>query len=316
MPLPARLLLGCRSLVAPSLRAVLIVLLIGPVGAAADEPRSIGLLELDREVAAAPADVDLRLRRAETLRLAGRLTDAADDLRMAEMLAPRDVRLTLERARLAIASEAWTHARALLDAHLSQTGGTFAGLVLRARVLRHMGEPSAALWDLDAAVALADDVDAHLERGRLLESLGRARDAAAAYEEGALATDAAVLFVELSRVELGLGAYEAALAHLDAARGHAPADARHWLARARVLVAAGRARDARAAYEAARSDADARLGRRTSAFALAERGEALLGLGETARAAADLDAALALAPNLSGARQLLDAVRATQGGAR
>ncbi len=288
--------------------------------ASADPPRSVGLRALDREVSAAPADLELRLRRAETLRLASRPREALADLRIAEALRPAEPRITLLRAQVAADAERWPEARALLDALLAQVGPHHDALRLRAQVLRQTGDTEGALRDLAAAVALGDDVDAHLERAQLLERAGRLAEAADALAEGAAATGSAVLHTELAWVAVVLGRFGDALAQLEAARGAGPVTAQHLLARARVFDAAQRPADARAARLAARDDADARLARRTSAFALAERGEALLGLGEDARGVADLEAALALVPRLPEARRLLDAAtrRPSQptGGAR
>jgi tetratricopeptide (TPR) repeat protein len=287
--------------------------------ASADPPRALGLRELDRAVAASPADVELRVQRAEALRRASRPVEALDELRVAEALQPAEPRITLIRARIAVDGERWTGARTLLDAFLAQRGPHAEALRLHARVLQQAGDTDGALRDLAAVVALGDDLDAHLERASLLERSGRLADAHDALAEGAFATGSAVLYERLAEVALALGRFDVALAHLDSARAEGPPDARHLLARARIFDAAGRHADARAARLAARADAEARLTRRTTAFALAERGEALLGLGEHARGIADLEAALALVPRLPEARRLLDgATRATQaaGGAR
>lgn len=273
----------------------------------ADPPRAVGLEELDRAVAASPAEVELRVQRAEALRRAARPADALDELRIAEALRPGEPRITLIRARVAVDTERWPVARTLLDAFLAQRGPHAEALRLRARVLRQAGDTDGALRDLAAAVALADDVDAHLERASLLEHGGRLAEAHDALAEGAFSSGSAVLYERLSQLALALGRVDDALAHLECARAEGPADARHLLARARILDAAGRHAEARAARLAARADADTRLTRRTTAFALAERGEALLGLGEHARGVADLQAALALVPRLPEARRLLDA---------
>jgi tetratricopeptide (TPR) repeat protein len=275
--------------------------------ASADPPRVLGLAELDRAVMASPADVEQRLQRAEALRRSTRLNEAGDDLRIAEALRPGDARITLIRARIAVDAERWLAARALLDAFLAQRGPHAEALRLRARVLQQAGDTDGALRDLAAVVALGGDLDAHLERASLLERSGRLADAHDALAEGAFATGSAVLYERLAGVSLALGRFDDALAHLDSARAEEPPDARHLLARARILDTAGRHVDARAARLAARADAEARLARRTTAFALAERGEALLGLGEHARGIADLQAALALVPRLPDARRLLDA---------
>jgi len=287
--------------------------------ASADPPRVLGLAELDRAVLASPADVEQRLQRAEALRRSTRLNEALDDLRIAEALRPGDARITLIRARIAVDAERWPAARTLLDALLAQRGPHAEALRLRANVLQQTGDDDGALRDLAAAAALGDDVDTHLARAALLEAHGRLAEAADALAEGAFATGSAVLYERLAELSLTLGRFDDALAHLDCARAEGPLDARHLLARARILEAAGRRDEARAARLQARDDADARLARRTTAFALAERGEAWLGLGEHARGVADLEAALALVPRLPAARRLLDtATRASQpaGGVR
>ena len=287
--------------------------------AAADPPRVLGLAELDRAVSASPADVEQRLQRAEARRRGARLSEALDDLRIAEALRPGDPQITLIRARIAVDAERWTAARALLDALLAQRGPHAEALRLRARVLQQTGDDEGALRDLAAAAALGDDVDTHLARAALLEAHGRVAEAADAVAEGAFATGSAVLYERLAELSAALGRFDDALAHLDCARAEGPPDARHLLARARVLDAAGRPDEARTARLRARDDADARLARRTTAFALAERGEARLGLGEHTLGVADLEAALALVPRLPAARRLLDAAtRVTQatGGTR
>ncbi len=275
--------------------------------ASADPPRALGLAELDRIVTASAADVELRLQRAEALRRANRSEEALAELRVAEALRPADPRVTLIRARIAVDTERWSAARTLLDAFLAQHGPHAEALSLHARVLRQAGDTAGALRDLAALVALGDDVDAHLERASLLAHEGRLREAHDALAEGAFATGSAVLYERLADSALALGRFDDALAHLDCARAEGPLHARHLLTRARILDTAGRQAEARADRLAARADAEARLARRTTAVALAERGEALLGLGEHARGIADLQAALALVPRLPEARRLLDA---------
>jgi tetratricopeptide (TPR) repeat protein len=136
------------------------------------------------------------------------------------------------------------------------------------------------------------------------------------YRAGVLATRAAVLRMEIVRVERARGRYDAALSEVDALLAAQDGRARLLSLRGAILAQAGRSREARASYEAALADAERMVARRPVALALLARAEARLGLGQRDAAVADLEAAVALAPHDGDMLRLLASLRRGNGGVR
>lgn len=293
---------------------VLALLVVTP--GAADAPLTARLRQLGVALDGDPANVELRFERVDAYLEVDRHQDALADLALLEGLTPGDARVSLARAVALTGLGRHGGALAELDAFISRSGGTARAHRLRAHLLVEVGRQAEALHDYDAAIALGDRVETHLDRGRLLERLGRLDEAAAGYRAGIHGSGgAAVLRLALVDLERRRRHFGEALAQVDALMGHARVRTRWLLLRADVLAESGDARGARQAREAALEDAERLLSRRPSALAFLGRARALLALGHAERAIADAERALRSSPRLTEARAVLTAARA-EGGAR
>ncbi len=172
-PLAARLARGSLPLL------LLASLAAAPRGAAAHEPLAPSLAGLDRALRETPADLRLRLRRAELLRLAGAFDEAEAELDAVAALAPRLPGLDLARAQLALDRGDPDAALEELDrpGATGEPGGDRDRL--RARALERVGrgEEALAAWDERLAAPGRPEPDDYLDRARL--QLARGRDAEA-----------------------------------------------------------------------------------------------------------------------------------------
>jgi tetratricopeptide (TPR) repeat protein len=237
-----------------------------------EEPRAT-LLRLDAAVAAAPADLELRLRRSEQRRWAGDLVGAIEDLNTASRLAPSDLRVVRERG---LARHAMGAPGALddLDRYLDGAGDRPAVGALAARAAIHeaAGRAVEAVADLDRAVHLAPTPDLCIRRGALQESLGRPADAARGYRDCAdRLGGAVVLRLAAVRVERSRGEPGRALEVVDQLLDARPTHPSWLLLRADVLVELQRPAEARAARLVALAEVERKLRRRNSAQLRAQR---------------------------------------------
>jgi tetratricopeptide (TPR) repeat protein len=290
-------------------------LFVGAPVAHADPPTDLELAELDARLAESPTDLEALLARAELRGVRGEPALALVDLRVASALAPHEPRIAPLRAEALVALDQPDAALAELDAALATGRASRRTRALRARVLARLGRSSEAIEAWDAALELAPDPDGYLERGRLLERASRSEEALLRYREGVTATGgAAVLRLAVVDLASRLGQHDVALAELDAL-ARAGGEAR-WLAmRGEVLARAGRATEARTAFERALAASAQALAQRPSAAHRVDAARALLGLGRADEAASECARALALAPDYAPARELLARAR-RQGGAR
>lgn len=294
MPTPKRLVLAVACALAV------------PAIASADPPVRDDVRALSAHLDAHPSDVPALIERSELYRREARYELALQDLRVAAALSPDEPRVHAQRAVVLHAMGREEQALAELDAYLETEPAPGPALIaLRARILVAMDRPEEALADYDAALALRDEVDLYFERGRLLEQLGRARDAAQSYAAGLRATGgAAVLRVELIELELRAGHPERALPPIDEVLARAPARARWLLLRARALDALGRGPEALTAREEALAETEARLARRPTPALHVMHGEVLLALGRARDARVAAERALALLPRYGDALEL------------
>lgn len=292
---------------------LLFALLAVPSAAHADPPIDDTLAGYAVALAERPHDTALLRERAELLLMSGQPARALDDLRVALALAPDDASaLVLEGQALEALGEP-DEALATLDRAVALAPTSFAARRARADLRVASRDRRGAIEDLDAALALTDDVDAFLDRGRWLVLEGRAAEAAQGLDEAlARMHDAAPLLLAAVDAHLAAGESEAALVIVEAAVLRTPTDPRLVLLRGDVLVRLGRASEARAAFEDALVAIEARLSRHRTTALLVDRGETLLRLGRVAEAQATLDEvsatgaryprAAALAARLQGVR--------------
>lgn len=228
---------------------MLLALAAAPLGAHPETPEARA--EFDRLIAEFPNEPDLRLRRAEH-RIESREFDAAEsDLRHARLLAPRDPRILVAYASLALAREQPEVARQRLAVALSLAPGDPSAHILRARASARLGEAAAAHADYSAALAALPEPspDLYLARAALPVA---PELALRGLDEGIARLGPAAALVERAlALELQLGRTDAALARLDALAAGAERKETFLKRRGDILAAAGRAADARVAYSRA-----------------------------------------------------------------
>jgi len=228
--------------------------------------------EVTREIAAHPDDAALYLQRAELLITHGAFAEARRDVRKARALAP-SAEADLVEGMLEVEARRPTQAITALSRFLEERPDHAKGRVLRARAYVALGNPAAAVTDLDHAIAHAPTPrpELYVRRARLLTQMGQP-DVALHGLDAAIATHGPlVVLVELAiEIETARSRHDAALAYL----GRLPPKLRHsplWQKRAGDLhLAAGRADEARLAYETALDALSKMPAARRRAPALAE----------------------------------------------
>lgn len=248
-------------------------LFVTPPGSHARPVFHEGLAEqiarLDARLSIDGRSVRLLLERAELHRLHGDSSAALLDLDRVVRLDPGLAQVDLLRARALFDAREHEQARQAVDRFLNRPAGdrsadgkgSSGAHLLRARILVVLGEPEAALTDLEQALDQAPipSPDLYVERSRLLASLGEIDRALAGLDQG-IRRLGPVVSLELPAIDLEMarGQPDAALARLDllAARS---ARKESWLSRrGDLLLQAGRRAQAREAFLAA-GEALARL---------------------------------------------------------
>jgi tetratricopeptide (TPR) repeat protein len=210
---------------------------------------------LEREPGSAP----LLLRRGELHRAHGDRSAAERDFRAALAADPalHAVHLAWGRVRLEAGDPAL--ALATLDRFIAAQPGHPDALRLRGRALALLGRPWQAADSFTAAIAASlasggTDPALYLERAAALQSAGGdyLPEALSGLEDGIARLGApSTLVLAAADLEEKLGRIEAAVARLDGAARNARRPER-WRARqGEILEKAGRAEEARRAYEAA-----------------------------------------------------------------
>ena len=292
--------------------------LVAVSSARADAPVEEELVEIDAQLAAHPHDLLLLLTHADLYLEAGEPLRSLDDLALASALAPRDPHVPALRAEALAALDRLDEALVEITRAARLGLRTPRLLVLRARLLTRADRREEALVAWDEALSVAADLDGFLTRSALLDQLGRADAALAGLEEGLGITGSTVLRLEVIERRAARGEIDRAidlLAPLLATRAGAMR-ARWWLMRAELLSRAGRDAEARADYEAARSELTAIARHRPSAAVRLELARALFGLHRVDEAAIETRRALASSPGLEGARELEARIARAQRGAR
>jgi len=211
------------------------------------------LARLDEQLAAAPDDATLYLRRGELHRIHRDYAKAEADYRAALGL---DKELYIAQfclGRLKIDSGATEEGRAILDQYLSAHPDDPAALAYRGRALMALGEPLAAAEDLSRAIRFAEPPrpEDFLERARALASAGpeHVGKAIEGLDEGLrLLGQPVTLQVYAIDLELARRNFDAALRRLDSIASQSVRQ-EPWLVRkGSILEAAGRLDEARSAY--------------------------------------------------------------------
>ncbi|MES1167492.1 MAG: tetratricopeptide repeat protein [Pseudomonadota bacterium] len=220
------------------------------------KPGSVHEEELSRaneQVAASPGEGKVWFQRSVLLLLDGEFTAALLDVEQAERLAPGKFFTPWVRGQALAGLGRLEEGRAVLDEFLAAHPDHAAGFAARARISNRLNQTAPALADYRRVLHAGANADVEL----VLEATGALAASGCAAE--ALDALTAVLTKlgpvpaltqRAMELEIGAGRFEAALAHVDDLQKLAPRP-EPWMAkRASLLAQAGRAEDARHAWQA------------------------------------------------------------------
>jgi tetratricopeptide (TPR) repeat protein len=232
--------------------ALLLVTLALPVFA--HEGLHEQIAEVTRQSALAPGNAALYLRRGELHRLHQELDLAAADYDQAALLNPELPGIDLARGLMLFDAGRFTAALEPLGRYVARHPEDAHGHVSRARALLKAGRAGDAAAEYAAAEerAPAADPDLILERARALAAAGQV-SAAVKYLDATMAKLGPLVTLQLAAIDLEVqaGSVDAALQRVDTVMA-AAARKESWLARrGDILRDAGRATEARAAYQQA-----------------------------------------------------------------
>ena len=207
---------------------------------------------VSRVIAESPSDAALILRRAELHRLHQNWPAAKADYDQARKLRPDMEIVTFGLAQMRLAQDREKDALKLLDEFLAKRPEHAGGRALRADILEKRGDWRKADADLAAAVASSPEPHYATARALLLERHGRPKAAALCLDEASRARGRVpVLEHHALEIEERAGLTDAALRRLDHLIACEPRPD-IWLARqARLFEKAGRAEEARDAWQRA-----------------------------------------------------------------
>ncbi len=220
------------------------------------------IVAITAEIATKPDDAQLYLRRAELHRAHEDWLDAAKDYDRAAMVAPELSAVDLGRGKMLLASGQPAAAITVLDRFIERTPNFPDAVVTRARAKEKIGEHAAAAADYSRAIEMAGrpEPEYYTERAQALAAGGPEQYPAAlrGLDEG-IAKLGPIVTLTIPAIELELRTknFDAALARIDRHLANAPRK-ETWLARrADILSQAGRAAEARGAYESTLAAIDA-----------------------------------------------------------
>jgi len=280
---------------APPVRAgargacVALILALVAVPAAA-HPEILAEIEgVTRRIEADPGNAELYLKRGELYRTDGDWDAAAADYARARRLDPGLVPVEFCTGKMRLEAGDAPTALAHLDRFLAARPDDAEGLALRGRVHVALGRYAAAAADFGRAIDVrACDGDGappelYIARSRALVRAGAVHgdDALAGLEQGlALLGRPITIELEALDVELGLGRPDAALARVDRVLARSAVRPEPWLVRrAEILEGAGRAGEARRAWQAALDALEAQpAARRSKGFLAALHRQAQVAL--------------------------------------
>jgi Flp pilus assembly protein TadD len=207
--------------------------------------------DLNARLLAAPEDHLLRLQLAKAHVEHGEWQPCLDEVAKIEKLAPGQQATGALMGRSFAGLGRFEEALKVLDAHLAKDPDDQSALVARARVRLKLGQVAGGLEDYRAALMTPASAELYVETCEALRRNGDGKAALAVAEEGlkACKSDPAIL---LCAVECAteLGEIDAALSHLDQLQRAWPRPEPWMQRRAELLAKAGRAPEARAAWQA------------------------------------------------------------------
>jgi tetratricopeptide (TPR) repeat protein len=224
------------------------------VPATADEEPEEQIAAVTRQIAADPKNAALYLKRGELYRLGRDWSRSARDFGRALRLEPAFSEVYLARGRMLAEAGRLADAKRDLDRFLVAKPDDAGALVERARVQVRLGRVREGAGDFGRAIGLLakPEPEYYAERARALADAGQLDEAIGGLDESR-AKLGSIVALELQALELerGAGRYDGALARVDAMVARS-ARKEGWLVlRGDILKEAGRADEARRAYEAA-----------------------------------------------------------------
>jgi tetratricopeptide (TPR) repeat protein len=244
-----------RAVLRGFLLAACLPLAAGPAAAHGLLHEQIAALtaQIDRD----PRDARLYLRRGELYGHHGETEAALADFDRAKRLNPALSAVDLSRGKVLVRTGRLAEAKEALDRFLAAQPDDPDALSTRARTHAGLGQPKEAVEDYTSAIrarekrgqALPDD---YLERARVLAARGGEHAVEALRGlDGGVAQLGPLVSLELYAIDLELaaGRHQAALARLEAVAAQSQRKEPWLIRRAEILERAGRAAEARLAYE-------------------------------------------------------------------
>ncbi len=210
---------------------------------------------LSQQIAAAPTQAELYLRRGELHRAHQDWAAAAADYDRAGALAPELAVVDLARGEMLAQAGRLPEAREVLDRFLQRKPDASAGFAARGRVLAKLEQWRDAAADFSRAAETSREPDPalFLEQSHALRQDGQLDAAVRALDAGIARLGPLVTFVQPAiELEVKTGRFEAALQRVDTMLATAPRAERWHFTRGDILERAGRQGEAAEAYRAAR----------------------------------------------------------------
>lgn len=242
-------------------------------GLGAHEDLELQIAGVTREIEREPRNAELYLRRGELHRFHEDWPKAEADYRRVEELDAGLTAVDLARGRMLLASGHPERAKEALDRFISRRSSHPEGWLERGRALIKMGRRREGAADFTRGMELAPVLlpEHFVERAEALAAAGDREAALRGLDEG-IRKLGPLVSLELPAIDLdlALGRTDAALARIEALSKQTPRK-EPWLARrGEILLQAGRAAEAREAFQAALAAIEALPAARRKARATAD----------------------------------------------
>ncbi len=233
-------------------RLLRIMLLVLSVPLFAHEGLHDQIVEMTKRIQADPANAALHLQRGELYRLHQQFELASRDYDRAAALDPHLHSVDLGRGLLWMAAGRTSDAIGALQRYVAAEPNDPEGRTALARALVRAGRSSEAAIEYTAALRNVPDPDIGIERAQAFLAAGKAEEALRGLDE-LLTRLGPVVTLQLTAIDIEVHRenMDGALRRIDAAMAIAPRNEMWLELRGDLLMCAGRASEAREAYQAA-----------------------------------------------------------------
>ena len=204
--------------------------------------------DINRALAAAPADTGLVLRRAELFFQHGQYKDALDDLAAVERISPRTADLAYRRAKIYREMKRFDEARALLERYVADQPANSSAQRLLSGAYHDLGQLDKAIEAGQKAIqsSVRPSPDDYLELAAM-QRTSAANPAALKTIEQGIGKLGSIITLQLAAlaIEEETGLFDAALRRIDALKSAGVQEESRLVWRARVLAKSGREQEAR-----------------------------------------------------------------------